>query len=563
MTRKKNLVTLSREELEQGLKLLELPRTRTRRGIRTMVDPRIMRETVDGVERIASANLARAERSIAEHLQRLARGVDRVLSVPADAFGSVVPDESQAAAVQTAAESGVICLTGGPGVGKTLTTRAVLAVFDAAKLKVACCAPTGKAVIRMTEQTGQPASTVHRLIEMIPGQPAKRDAARQLECGAVIVDEVSMVDVELMAALLEAIPSGARLLLVGDVDQLPSVGPGRVFFDIIESGVLEIARLTKIHRQAAASCTVHEDVASCPGESCSGYKPGSRIPYVARDINEGRCPDLTVPKTDFVHWETEADADIAARILNIVSSIIPERRGIPASDVQVLAAQYDDNDAESPVGIVGLNRALQARLNPSENSEGDVFVGRNYSVRLGDRVIHTKNNYDLAVMNGEIGRVVAADLRGLPYDASIVVPIGERVIDDHGHPTWKTARVLIVDYVDRRVAYSKVQAKELELAYCVSVHRAQGSGFPAVVLAVPRRHSFSLHRALVYTAVTRAEKLCATVGPGQMIARAAQNTRGTERRTQLLDHLVETTSPKKNRETDLTDSTPWSNFETI
>lgn len=426
--------------------------------------------------------------------------------------------------------------------GKTTVTKAILAVYEAAGLQPVCCAPTGKAALRMSEQTGRGAATIHQTLGLRPGAQPKHHAGEPLSCGVLVVDESSMIETSLFAQLVAAVPTGARLLIVGDVDQLPSIGPGRVLFDLIHGGGLGVARLTKIHRQASES----------------------RIPYFARDINEGRTPDLTVQGTDVTHWETESEQEILDRVLGAVDAI-PQRKGISADKIQVIAAQYGD---ESRLGIVALNLALQRKLN-GEPGQDDVPVARNYTVRAGDRVIQTANNYTLGVMNGEQGRVVDSDPNGLPvtvetwralsaaeedieaspeiehlieagkaHDLAALVPdlIGT---DRHGVARWKQKVLALVEFNggSRTVAYTAQTIRQLELGYCVSVHKSQGSQWDAVIVVAPKAHAWSLTRALLYTAVTRAAKFVLTVGPSEQIAKSIQNTRGMVRRTKIRDRL--------------------------
>jgi len=556
---------LSLEDIKVGLALLEKPRTVRRRGKEFNEEPRIVREG----SRFFLRELHTAELDIAKHIRRLQAATASELTLPAGAFNGKTPDDSQLAAVNTALSTNVMVITGGPGVGKTTVCRAIIAAYEQAGLLVVGCAPTGKAAQRMKQQTGRDAQTIHNAIGLVPGgEPRHNDRSPihdqdgnwikdgPMEAGAVIIDETSMVDVSLAADLLCAIPSGARVLIVGDVDQLPSIGAGRVLFDLITSQVVPCARLTKIHRQASES----------------------RIPYVARDINSGRIPDLSVTGSDFTHWQTAEDTQAAERIVRSLTDptgSIPVRKGIPIQDIQVLSAQY-----KGPCGVIALNTALQEKLNPAPNGDhnGDIFIGRGYSARAGDRVIHVKNNYELGpVMNGEMGYVIVANPEGLDIneylDADGATDLmwsgkvleeeqendpfaeeSETVTPRYGGLTmvadeetderrlaWEQPRVLVVDFGDgRRVAYSRSEAKELELGYCVTVHKSQGSQFKAVVVSLFAANPWMLTRALLYTAVTRAEAFCLTVGTSDQMAKAARNTRGTERRTVLQERLAKT-----------------------
>lgn len=567
---------LSYDDVKAGLALLAAPRTvRTRNGT-TVIPPSIVLED----DRAALFELHDAELRIAKHVKRLIGASAAALELPTDAFGARVPDASQRAAVELALRSGVMVLTGGPGTGKTTVCRAIIGGYEQAGLTVVGCAPTGKAAQRMRQQTGRPASTIHNAIGLVPGGEPRYNAKAPtfspmtgewvsggpMPAGAVICDESSMVDVSIFADLLEAIATGARVLIVGDVNQLPSIGAGRVLFDLIQSGVVPCANLNTIHRQASES----------------------RIPYVARDLNAGAVPDLTVTGSDFTHWETANEEDAGERIVRALTDptgSITARKGIPLADVQVLAAQY-----KGPCGVVVLNQRLQEQINPAPDGDhnGDVFVGRGYSARLKDRVIQTRNNYDLGpVMNGEMGYVVACDPNGLDVnqhldaiwsgkvkeegegasdpswddtddDTADDMPAtalsadhlaakfgGLRVeADDDGknrRAVWATRRVLVVDFGEgRKVAYSATEARELELGYAITVHRSQGSQWKAIVVGLHCQNAFMLTRALLYTAVTRAESFCLTVGTAVQMARAARNTRGTDRRTRLQQRLAAT-----------------------
>jgi len=425
--------------------------------------------------------------------------------------------------------------------GKTATLSAVLEVLEHNGIDTACCAPTGKAAQRMKEQTGREAMTIHRLLGYVPGQGFRHDdgevaydesgrvAGGPLDVGAVVVDESSMVDTGLFHALVRAIPDNARLIIVGDVDQLPSIGAGRVLHDVIESGIVPVCRLSRIFRQASES----------------------RIPYVARDINHGRAPDLGAGgDVMFIgedHPETLADC-----IVKAVGTVLPSanpargRRAYdPISEVQVMAPQKG-----GPIGVEQLNRALQARLNPGSDEDG-LWIGGGYRARLGDRVIHVKNNYKLLVFNGEMGTVVAADFKGILEDelqdlGMVATDEDVDVISVAIDAAGRSDRVVVVEYDDRKVAYTKADVRELLLGYAITVHKSQGSQFPCVVLPVHEQHSFMLTRSLLYTGVTRASELVLLYGQGHQVVRAAQNTRGTERRTTLQEQLQHAMSDEQS-----------------
>lgn len=559
--------TLTLEDIERGLVALQKPRGITRKGARITLPPAVVVEGADNARRVYSTGLYRAEQEIAQHLRRLQGSAPAApLTIPEHAFGAFTPDASQQQAIDAAAASPILILSGRPGSGKTTVAKAIITTYEAAGLVVKCCAPTGKAALRVVEQTGRPADTIHSTLEMRPGARPKRNTATPLVAGAVVVDEASMIDVRLFADLVAAIPSGARLLVIGDVDQLPSIGPGQVLADLLTSGAFPAVRLTEIHRQATES----------------------RIPYVCRDIAEGRVPDLS-PLADFAHWETSEEWATADRIVRAVCDELPARKGFTHDQIQVVAAQYGEPksrnpDADySPVGIVVLNRAIQNRLNPQDptvGAEHDVFVGRGYSVRDKDRVVVTRNNRQLGVANGEVGRVVEANPRGLRPSAYLSatwsvaktaadVSADDLVLDDNagdnaavrradapppgvienddGELVFKDARVLAVDFSSpsgsKVVLFTKDEVKQIELAYCLSGHKVQGSGFPCTVVAVPAAHRYMLTRRWLYTAISRAEKFCLLIGEAAMVAQAVRNTRGAFRRTSLLDRLNQTPIP--------------------
>lgn len=445
------------------------------------------------------------------------------LIIPGDLFDPArPPHENQRAAVEYAAAARLVVVTGGPGVGKTFTVNAIRRLFTANGLSVAQAAPTGKAAVRMTEQTGAEATTLHRLLGWTPtgwrfdaSRPVAFDAdgvpvEGPLPYDAVIIDECSMVDIELFQGLMEALDTRrTRLVLVGDVNQLPSIGPGRVLHDMIQSGVVPVAELTHIFRQAEES----------------------RIPYVARDINAGTCPDVSQmnPKTHGgdVAWVSIDDVDaLRETLVEMVCVTIPDRKGIPAEDVQVLVPQH-----RKGLGDEDLNPLLQQRLNPNYDAHerAGLKVGRGYRLFRGDRILHAnKNNYQLEVANGETGRVLEADWRGIDYDDDVVVSIPGRKV------------VAVIDFGNRKVGYTQIEAQDhLELAYAMTVHKSQGSQFRAVVMPVHGLNGFMLTRPLVYTGVTRAEQFLVLMGEESALAKAAGNTRGVKRRTGLQECVRE------------------------
>jgi exodeoxyribonuclease V alpha subunit len=376
-----------------------------------------------------------------------------------------------------------LVLTGGPGTGKTTTVRGLLWLLEARKKRVALAAPTGRAAKRMRETTGHEASTIHRLLGFKPGGGFEHDYENQLEIDAIIVDEISMVDVVLMNCLLRAVPVSASIILVGDTDQLPSVGPGSVLRDIIASGVVATVRLDQIFRQAQSS----------------------RIVMSAHEINHGNVPDLRHYRdSDFFFLESESPEEVAKTIGDLCSQRLPARYGVdPIDDIQVLSPMY-----RGETGANALNEQLQDRLNRT----GQELVRGHLRLRRGDKVMQIRNNYDRNVYNGDIGRV--RDIR--QADQEVLIGFG-----------------------DRNVTYDYTDLDEVVLAYAISVHKSQGSEFRAVVLPVTTQHYVMLQRNLIYTAITRARELVVIVGSKKALAMAVKNNAVAERFTTLATRLHE------------------------
>jgi exodeoxyribonuclease V alpha subunit len=367
---------------------------------------------------------------------------------------------SQAAALRMALTRRALVITGGPGVGKTTLVNAILMVLRAKQVDCLLCAPTGRAAKRLAETTGQEAKTIHRLLEVQAGKPGfQRNERRPLECQLLVVDETSMVDLHLMQSLLRALPREASLLLVGDVDQLPSVGPGSVLQHLIESNALPVARLTEVFRQAATS----------------------RIITAAHAINQGHLPELGGPaEGDFFFVERNEPDAIASLLLEMVRDRIPRKFGLdPLRDIQVLSPMN-----RGSLGIRELNTRLQEALNPPRPGE-TVAERFGWQCRPRDKVIQTVNNYDKEVFNGDIGLVSAID------------PVEQEIR---------------VRYDQREVVYDYGELDELELAYAITIHKAQGSEYPAVVMPLATQHYLLLQRNLVYTGITRGRKLVVMIG---------------------------------------------------
>lgn len=414
--------------------------------------------------------------------EKLAACVARAVAAFEEGAG-VKLASAQRVAVEEAAKHKVLVITGGPGVGKTTIVKAILAVFDEAGLAARLAAPTGRAAKRMSEATKRHATTLHRLLEFDPKQRTfSRNAKRRIDTDALIVDEASMIDVELASAMLAAMPDHARLVLVGDVDQLPSVGPGAVLRDLIESGVVPTVRLTQIFRQAEGSLIVEN----------------------AHRIHDGLSPSTAdTPDGAFHIIRRENGEQAAVAIEKVVTKNIPERFGLdPRRDVQVLVPMH-----RGDTGTIELNRRLQAALNPDGPSVSR--FGR--TIRTGDKVMQLKNDVERNVYNGDVGFVTAID---------------------------SVARKLTVRFdEEREVDYEEGSLDELTLAYATSIHKSQGSEYPAVVIPLLKEHFIMLSRNLFYTAVTRGKKLVVLVAHPYAIHTALAETRKEERKTWLAARL--------------------------
>ena len=412
---------------------------------------------------------------------------DAWLSALLDKHGFPLSDE-QRESVKTALLSRFSVLTGGPGVGKTTTTNAIVAAFEALDKDVLLASPTGRAAKRMAEVTGREAKTVHRLLEFDPEKRGfKRGLDLPLECDVLIVDESSMLDMVLTYSLLKAVPEEAQVVFVGDVDQLPSVGPGNVLRDLIDSGAVPVARLTQVFRQAAESLIITN----------------------AHAINAGRMPELPPPSANRdCAWLNADEADeVAEKVVAVVAKSLP-KRGYAPGDIQVLTPMQ-----RGSAGAAHLNSRLQEVLNPPRIGVDEVQRGPRL-FRTGDRVMQIVNNYDKAVYNGDIGAVVAVNHED---------------------------EILTVAYADAQgvneVIYEFADLDELTLAYACSIHKSQGSEYPAVVLAVHTQHYMLLQRNLLYTALTRAKKFAVLVGPKRAIAMAVKKQSDIHRHTRLKERL--------------------------
>ena len=392
-------------------------------------------------------------------------------------------DEVQVEAIRQAIASKVMVLTGGPGTGKTTTTKAIIAALQSAGMRILLAAPTGRAAKRMSEATGMEAKTIHRLLEYNPQDGYKRNDENPLEGDALIVDECSMIDIILMNNLTKALPTTMRLVLVGDIDQLPSVGAGNVLRDIIDSGVIPVVRLTRIFRQAQSS----------------------RIVMSAHAINRGCFPDISNGQhIDFFFMKQEEPEKVAETIVSLVRDRLPKAYRQPTANIQVLTPMQ-----RGVVGAANLNMALQQALNYNTAA----LVRGGYTYKEGDRVMQLRNNYDKDVYNGDLGYVHSMDME---------------------------ERTLTVDFDGQLVEYEVSELDELTLAYATTIHKSQGSEYPIVVMPVLMTHYVMLQRNLIYTGITRAKKICVLVGQTKALAYAIHNMKVLKRNTRLKERLAPT-----------------------
>lgn len=396
----------------------------------------------------------------------------------ADECMEIELSEEQIGAVALSIDHPVSVITGGPGVGKSTITRAILAACE--NDDIALCSPTGRAAKRLSEATGRHAKTIHRTLEYHPELGWRRNAERPLEVDLVLVDEVSMVDIALMSRLVEAIPRGCRLILVGDVEQLPSVGPGRVLGDLIASGAIPVARLTRIYRQGAES----------------------RIVPAAHGVLQGIAPPRPEDGEESdLHWMHVTDPErLRAMVVRLVADSIPSRYGLDAQEGEaiVLTPMH-----KGPLGTKALNEVLRERLNPPRGEREGIG-----GFRAGDRVMQTRNDYDLGVFNGDLGRVL-----------------------------WAGKKELAVEIDGNEIEYTRGAARNLQLAYATTIHKMQGNEVPAVVLVTHKSHWIMLRRPLLYTGMTRASRLLVLAGDPAAAAIAASTEVEGTRNTALAERI--------------------------
>lgn len=469
-----------------------------KQGIARLLEAdRLVRERLAGITVIYLPELHEAETECTRMLLDFAghsfpepRGLDRQIQAIAKESGIEYSGE-QTQAIREAATSGLLLITGGPGTGKTTILRGILELLGQNQLRCLLAAPTGRAAKRLTEVTGEDASTIHRLLEAgIDPATGKmffaRDAENPLKCDAVIVDEMSMVDVSLLYSLLQAIPTGKRLILVGDPDQLPPVGPGFPFGDMLRSGSLPTVRLTEIFRQAQKSLIVMN----------------------AHRVNQGEMPDLKCVSSDFFFMRRTSEEAVCTLIRDLCATRLPQKMGIPTDQIQVLSPTR-----KGAVGTVNLNRLLQAALNPQSPDKKERSYG-DYQFREGDRVMQIRNNYDIpwkkadgsavgaGIFNGDVGRIQTID------------------------PASETLTVL---FDDRLAEYDFTQLGELEPAYAMTVHKSQGSEYRAVILTAWNGSPYLLSRSILYTAITRARELLIIVGREETVGVMVENARKNRR----------------------------------
>jgi exodeoxyribonuclease V alpha subunit len=451
-------------------------------------------EVVGGETLIYPPYLYYAEKKVATRLLQLQQATEPLSEDNLSLFIKVWEKDNQIQLAQKQKEAikaclhhGVLVLTGGPGTGKTTVIKGILSILKAQGLKIRLAAPTGRAAKRLSETTGQKALTIHRLLEannLAQDDNLQlgfsKDIDDQLDADVIILDEVSMVDIVLMHHFLNAVPDGCRIILVGDTDQLPAVGPGSVLKDIIRSQKIPAIRLDEIFRQAQTSMIIQN----------------------AHIINAGRLPDLRKQYSDFVFYELNDDTSITQKILDLCTKDLPHEGFNVLKDVQVLSPMH-----RFLCGVENLNLMLQEQLNPKKNQDELKYSSQTF--RVGDKVMHIRNNYQKNVFNGDIG-----------------------FIQDINNEK------LTVDYFDHIVTYEKNELNELTLAYASSVHKSQGSEYKVVIIPLSTSHYIMLQRNLLYTAITRAKQKVIIIGSKKALMTAIQSNRTQKRYTLLAERLA-------------------------
>jgi len=465
--------------------------------VRLLEADRLVRDKLAGIQVIYLPQLYEAETyctrtllDFAKHTFPAPRNLNKLICSISRESGIEYSAE-QEQAIREAATSGLLLITGGPGTGKTTILNGILELLGQMQLKCLLAAPTGRAAKRLTEVTGEDASTIHRLLEAaIDPNTGKmffvRDEDSPLKCDAVIVDEMSMVDVQLLHVLLQAIPQGKRLILVGDPDQLPPVGPGFPFSDMLRSGQLPAVRLTEIFRQAQESLIVMN----------------------AHRVNRGEMPDLKNVKSDFFFMRRQSEDAVAQLIRDLCTTRLPKNMGIPAEQIQVLSPTR-----KGGVGTVNLNKMLQTALNPASPDKKERSFGE-YIFREGDRVMQIRNNYDIMWKRTDGSEVGTGIFNG---DVGIIKEID---------PSIET---MTIQFDDREADYDFTQLNELEPAYAMTVHKSQGSEYRAVILTAWNGSPYLLSRSILYTAITRARELLIIVGREETVGVMVENAKKNRR----------------------------------
>ncbi len=486
------LVHQTADELGVETELVRVAIERLQCEERVVVDD-LVNDDGTGFQAVYLSRYHHCESGIAHYLRRIVRSPKSTrFDDPDGLLANIIKTlpialaEEQVEAARSSLSGKVLVVTGGPGTGKTTVIHSIIKLFQAKGSKVLLCAPTGRAAKRMSETSGLESKTIHRLLEYNPKEDGfSRNENNPLACGLLVVDEASMLDTLLMYHLLKAVPLGATLVLVGDVNQLPSVGPGNVLKDVMASGVVRVVRLTEVFRQAAES----------------------EIIVNAHRINNGEVPPLMPPEqglSDFYFIRQEDPEKVADLIIDLVRNHIPRRFSFhPVNDIQVLTPMH-----KGAAGVANLNLRLQAALNKQEKAvqRGE----RQY--RLDDKVMQVRNNYEKDVFNGDIGRICHVN---------------------------SEEKELTVRFEDRNVLYAFDELDEIAPAYAISVHKSQGSEYPAVVLPILTQHYMLLQRNLVYTGVTRGKKLVVLVGSPKAMHIAVNNNKMHKRYTWLAKRLAQ------------------------
>ncbi len=480
---------------EQAVKVLEISEVMVEQALGWMLKQgQLLQERLDGEDLIFLPQLARAEAVVAAKIRELAQApcnyppidIEKAIAWCQERSGKTLA-ESQKEALTRALTQRIAVITGGPGVGKTTLVNSILMILKAKRVQCLLSAPTGRAAKRLSEATGFEAKTIHRLLEVIPASGRfARNRGNPLQCDLLIVDECSMLDVQLMSQLLAAHPANASLILVGDVDQLPSVGPGMALHHVIASGVVPVVRLKEVFRQSR----------------------DSQIITTAHDIRSGRMPAPVAgqsPSSDFYFVEREAPEQITDLMVKLIQQRIPKRLAVDTiRDVQVLCPMH-----RGSLGAREVNRRLQAALNPARPGRAEIEKF-GWTFRVGDKVIQTENNYDKNVFNGDMGQVEMID---------------------------SLNKGVAIRFENQKVIYDFGELDQVSLGYAISIHKSQGSEFPVVVIPLAMQQYLLLQRNMIYTGITRGEKLVVIIGQARALRAAVKNDKQERRYSGLLSRL--------------------------